>query len=363
MKVLESDFLTQGPKVKELEEAYSKEVESDYSVAVTNGTAALHLAVKALGLKKGQKVLVTPLTFIASANCVLYEGGEVEFVDIDPDTFNIDLEKLSAKIESSHPGEYVGVIVVDFAGLPVNTEKIYDLCKSNGMWVIEDAAHAPGGSYVDTAGEVVKVGSCKYSDATTFSFHPAKHIACGEGGLVTAKDKKVFERLSSLRTHGIEKLTDDPKRPWLQDMKTLGFNFRMSDINAALGVSQLKKLRESVDRRNEIASFYNDAFKNQNEIETPKVFKGVTNAHHLFVVKAERRDELFLALKELDINCQIHYVPAYRMTHYKNMGMDEKDFPECENYFEKCISLPMYPSLSSEELAHVAASIKSFYKA
>ena len=330
-----SDFLTQGPKVKELERAFSKEVESDYSVAVTNGTAALHLAVKALGLKRGQKVLVTPLSFVASANCVLYEGGEVEFVDIDPESYNVDLAKIIRKIEKSKPGEYAGVVVVDFAGLPVETNKIYETCNLHGMWLIEDASHAPGGAYTGSDGEQVKVGSCKFSDATTFSFHPAKHIACGEGGLVTAKNKDVFERLSALRTHGIEKLIDDPQRPWLQDMKTLGFNFRMSDINAALGLSQLRKLKKSVLKRNEIASFYNESFKSLKEVVTPKVFEGVTNAHHLYVLKAEKRDELFLALKEKGINCQIHYVPAYRMTHYKDMGFKEFDFPECEKYFEK----------------------------
>lgn len=363
LSVLESDNLTQGPKVEEFEKTFCDKFSAPFSLAVNNGTAALHLAVKALGLEQDQVVLVAAMTFAASANCVLYEAGKVEFVDIEPDTHNIDLKKVRAKIENSPKGTFAGLIVVDFAGLPVELGEIYDFCRENDIWVLEDAAHSLGATYrLQSGKEECSVGACKYSDATTFSFHPAKHVACGEGGMVTFRDRKAYERAKSLRSHGIQKFTENQQRPWAQDMQELGFNYRMSDLNAALGLSQLGKLDFSLERRREIASLYFDLLHDEIKLRVLSQVYFDRHAFHLFVVRAKDRDKLFLYLRELDIHCQIHYKPVYRMSYYSRMGYQVSDYPEAEAYFEECISLPMYPSLKDEDVIFIANQVKAFYQ-
>lgn len=360
-EALNSGWLTQGPSVAQFEKEFSEYVGVPYALTVNNGTSALQLAVAGLGLKEGQKVLVTSMSFVASANCILYQGGEVEFVDIDSKDFNISIASLENKLRGSDPNTYSGIIVVDFAGLPCRLEEISKLAKSYGLWVVEDASHAPGSVYVDKSNERYITGSAYHADVVTFSFHPAKHIACGEGGMVTTRNKDIFDRMSSLRTHGIIKDTENPNKPWMQDMVSLGYNFRMPDILASLGSSQLKKLDASVKRRNEIAEIYNREFSSVSNVETPFFPESSTHAFHLYVLKAEKRDELFLHLKEKGINCQIHYVPIYRMSFYKELGHSSKEFPACEEYFSKCISLPMYPTLTKDDVARVVEAIKSFY--
>ena len=245
IKVLKSDFLTQGPKVKEFEEKFAKYIGSKYAVAVANGTAALHLCNLVLDVTKGSKVITTPLSFVASSNSVLYCGGEIDFCDIDPDTLLIDIAKLERKLKSSPKGTYSGVIPVNFAGLAIQMDKVRKLADEYGLWIIEDACHAPGGTFIDSDNQEHKCGDGAYSDLSIFSFHPVKHIACGEGGMITTNRKDLKDKLEKLRSHGISKNRDELFQnhgDWYYEMHDLGFNYRISDISCALGISQLKRL-------------------------------------------------------------------------------------------------------------------------
>ncbi len=365
-EVLRSDFLTQGPIVGTFESNFSKYVDSKYSVAVSSGTMALHIAVKALGIKKGDRVITTPITFAASANCVLYEGGEIDFCDIDPDTYNLDLGKLEELISQKPEGYYSGVICVDFAGLPVNTELLSKITTRHGLWLIEDACHAPGGGYIDSKNEVVKCGSNKYTDATIFSFHPVKHIAAGEGGLVTTNNSELRDRLNLFRTHGITKnnleysgVNKEDQGAWYYEMQDLGYNGRITDFQCALANSQLNRAEEGVKRRLEIAQLYENAFSKVG-IKFQKVTKGVTNAHHLFVIEVDSRKELYEFLQSKDILVQVHYLPIHLMPYYKQFGFDKGDYPMAENYYNSCLSLPMFPTLTDEEQRYVIDSVLGF---
>ncbi|MBT5419790.1 MAG: aminotransferase class I/II-fold pyridoxal phosphate-dependent enzyme, partial [Candidatus Cloacimonetes bacterium] len=250
---LKSDFLTQGPKVKEFENNFAEYVDAKYAVAVTNGTAALHLSTIALDVKKGDKVITTPITFAASANSVLYCGGEVDFVDISPDTYTIDLDKLEQKLENSSKFTYTGIIPVDFAGYPVDMERLREIADKHKLWILEDACHAPGGYFLDSKGQNQYCGNGVYSDLQIFSFHPVKHIATGEGGMITTNNKDLYEKLLMLRTHGITKeisKLEENHGGWYYEMQELGYNYRMSDINCALGVSQLCRAKKGIELRN-----------------------------------------------------------------------------------------------------------------
>ena len=363
VKVLKSDFLTQGPKVSEFENEFALAVGSKYAVAVSSGTAALHLSCLAMKLPVGSRVITTPITFSASANCVQYCGGEIDFVDIDPLTYLMDLDLLEKKINSKPKGYYSGIITVDFAGLPVNTEKLNRIATENDIWVIEDACHAPGAFYVDSNKDEILCGSSTYTDLTCFSFHPVKHIACGEGGMITMNNKKLYEKLKRLRTHGITKEGfNNSDGGWYYEMQDLGFNYRIADINCALGISQLKKLRNNIEKRRQIANTYFKAFNDNDNIKLQTQPNGFHNAYHLFVIEVDNRKELYDFLLSNNILSQIHYIPVHLMPYYAKKGFKKGDFPLAENYYEKCISLPIFPTLSKTEQSFVIDTIIDFYK-
>lgn len=362
-EVLRADYLTQGPKVNEFERSFTEYIGADYSIAVSNGTAALHLGVLALGLEPGQKVITTPITFAASANCIKYAGGEVDFVDIDPETFLVDLDLVEQKLENAEPGEYAGIIPVDFTGLAVDTEQLRTIADKYDLWILEDACHAPGGSFENSDGEIVYCGDCRYADAAIFSFHPVKHIAAGEGGMVTTNNKKIKEELEILRTHGITKNSDRLQKNhggWYYEMQQLGYNYRLTDIQCALGLSQLQRANEGLKKRRAIAKRYDEPFAGIAEISTQKVSSYDRDHHHgyhLYVIQVENRKELYDYLREYQIYSQIHYIPVHTLPYYQQFGWEKGDFPKAERYYEKCISLPMYPTLSEEQQDFVIAKV------
>jgi len=363
IEVLKSDFLTQGPNIKIFEEAFAAYIGCKYAVAVSNGTAALHLNAMALNVKPGDKVITTPITFVASANCVRYCGGEVIFGDIDPKTYLLDIESVRAILESDKNREIKGIIPVNFAGRCVNLEAFRKLADEFGCWIIEDACHSPGGYFVNSQGEKVNSGNGRYAELSIFSFHPVKHIASGEGGMITTNDESLYKRLLILRSHGIQqdlslRIHDDSL--WYYEMQELGYNYRLTDFQAALGTSQLKRAHEGLNRRKEIAEIYTKAFEGKPFI---KGMSGLQEGHayHLFVLEVDRRKELHSFLRENDIFAQIHYIPAHLMPYYRDFGWKEGDLKNAEEYYKHCISIPMYPTLTNEEQQYVINTICSFY--
>ena len=359
VSTLQSDFLTQGPKVNEFEEKFAEYVGSKFAVAVNNATSGLHLSVLALNLNKGDRVITSPITFAASANCVRYAGGEVWFADIDKNSYLLSLESTRKLIESKPKGYFKGIIPVDFAGLPLDLEAFRELANEHDLWIIEDACHAPGGSFTDSKGTVQKCGNGNYADIAIFSFHPVKHIACGEGGMVTTNSKKIYKKLKLLRTHGItkENMAQD-HGGWFYEMQELGYNYRLTDIQSALGITQLAKNKEGVARRNEIANVYKEAFKSK--IKFQSLGKGVVNAHHLFIIEVEDRKGLYDYLKGQNIFAQIHYIPVHILPYYKSIGYKDADLINAENYYSNCLSLPMYPTLTGEEQEFVIERVLKF---
>ena len=374
---LQSDYLTQGPKIIEFEKAFANYVGSKYAVAVSNGTAALHLCTLALDVKEGDKVITTPITFAASANCVRYCGGEVVFSDIDSETYLLDIEKVKVLLEASPKGTYKGIIPVDFAGRAVDFEAFRKLADQYGLWIIEDACHAPGGYFIDSKNEKQNCGNSQFADLAIFSFHPVKHIACGEGGMVTTNNPNLYKKLLSLRTHGITKNETDYTNSiafangndkeittypaWYMEMQTLGFNYRLTDFQAALGTSQLQRADAGIAKRRGIAATYENAFKGKSFI---KGQSGVVEGHayHLYVIEVEDRLGLYNYLRENKIFAQIHYVPCHLMPYYKQFGWKEGDMSNAENYYRNCISLPVYPTLTIEEQQYVLDLIFLFYE-
>ena len=362
VETLKSDFLTQGPKVKEFEEKFAEYVGAEYAIAVSNGTAALHLCTLAMNVQPGDKVITTSLTFAASANCIRYCGGEVDFVDIDPESYLMDLDKLEEKLASVPIGTYKGVIPVDFAGYPINVEKLRILADKYKLWIIEDACHAPGGYFMDSKDIEQKCGNGTYADLHIFSFHPVKHIATGEGGMITTNNKELYDKICLLRTHGITKDTElltENHGGWYYEMHELGYNYRLSDIQAALGVSQLKRANEGVKRRNEIAKIYDEVFKSL-PIKTPKVADEYYHAYHLYVIQVDDRKGLYEHLRKNNIFSQVLYCPVHFQPYYQKLGWKKGDLPVVEKYYESCLALPMFPTLSLEEQNFVIDKIKEF---
>ncbi len=360
--VLKSDFLTQGPTISKFEKAFAKYVGAKYAIAVSNGTAALHLCSLAMGVSKGHKVITTPITFAASANCVRYCDGEVAFCDIDPSTYLMDINKLSEILHSAPIGTYKGIIPVDFAGYPHNMEAFKKLANEFGLWIIEDACHAPGGYFIDSNGDNQYCGNGSFSDLTVFSFHPVKHIAAGEGGMITTNNESLYKQILQLRTHGITKDPDElieNHGGWYYEMQNLGYNYRISDINCALGISQLERADLGLEIRNKIADRYNKAFKNS-RIITPSISTNVYHAYHLYVIQVSDRLGLYNYLRENKIFAQVHYVPVHLQPYYKEKGWKKGDFPVAENYYEQCLSLPMYPTLTDEEQQYVIDKVLEF---
>ncbi|MBN9293072.1 MAG: UDP-4-amino-4,6-dideoxy-N-acetyl-beta-L-altrosamine transaminase [Flavobacteriia bacterium] len=372
IQTLQSDFLTQGPKIAEFETEFAKYIGVKYAVAVANGTAALHLCAMALNVKEGQKVITTPITFAASANCVRYCGAEVIFGDIDPETYLLDIHSVEKLIENAPKGTYQGIIPVDFAGRAVNLEEFRKLAGAHGMWIIEDACHAPGGYFVDSAGTKQFCGNGNFADLAIFSFHPVKHIASGEGGMITTNDEQLYKKILTLRTHGItrdEKLFsntielaggEDSYPLWYMEMQDLGYNYRLTDFQAALGASQLKRANEGLKRRREIAANYQQAFDGKSYLKGQSgLIEG--HAYHLYVLEVEDRLNLYNFLRKKNILAQIHYIPCHLMPYYKQFGWKEGDKINAENYYKHCISLPMYPTLTNKEQDFVIQTINEFY--
>ena len=359
VETLTSDFLTQGPKINEFEEKFAKYVGSKYAVAVNNATSGLHLSILSLGLKKGERVITTPITFAATANCVRYAGGEVWFADIDPNTYLLSLESTRKLIESKPKGFFKGIIPVDFAGLPVNLQSFRELANQNDLWIIEDACHAPGGYFIDSKEKKQKCGNGNFADTAVFSFHPVKHIACGEGGMVTTNSESIYKKLKLLRTHGITKDNmSENHGNWFYEMQALGFNYRLTDLQSALGITQLAKNDLGVLRRNEIAKTYKKAFTGK--VKFQELPENSYNAHHLFVIEIENRKELYEFLRTENIFTQIHYIPLHTLPYYKQIGYKNTDLKNAENYYSKCLSLPMYPTLTNEEQEFVIEKVLNF---
>ncbi len=378
-RVLKSDYLTQGPEVKLFEQAFAAYVGSKYAVAVSNGTAALHLCTLALGVQPGDKVITTPITFAASANCVRYCGGEVVFADIDPETYLLDIEKVKALLQNNPKGTFKGIIPVDFAGRAVNMQAFRALADEYNLWLIEDSCHAPGGYFIDDDGNQQNCGNGQFADLAIFSFHPVKHIAAGEGGMITTNNKLLFEKLLMLRTHGITKdeskfenllslvignrssnIPDQHNYPgWYMEMQDLGYNYRLTDFQAALGRSQLNRANEGLAKRRSLAERYYEAFDQQDFILGQS---GLIDGHayHLYVIEVEDRLGIYNYLREKGIYAQIHYIPCHLMPYYQKLGWKPGDLPYAEAYYDRCISLPMYPSLDRNQLQCIIKYILEF---
>ncbi len=361
--VLQSDFLTQGPRIKEFENVFAQYVGAKYAVAVNNATAGLHLASVALCIKPGDKVIVTPLTFAASANCVCYCGGDVIFCDIDKDSYLIDIDKLHKILRSSPVGTYKGIVPVDFAGYPVNLEKLRQLADEYGLWILEDACHAPGGYFIDSGENEQRCGNGRLADISVFSFHPVKHITTGEGGMITTNNKQLYDKLCLYRTHGISKdplLMKENHGGWYNEMIGLGFNYRLTDFQAALGISQLRRADSGLIRRRQIAAKYNQAFTGIAGLKIPFVEEKYYHAYHLYVIQVKDRYGLYDFLRKQNILVQVHYVPLHLMPYYQKRGNKKGDLPIVEAYYQHCLSLPIFPSLTEEEQDYIIEKVIYF---
>lgn len=363
IEVLKGDFLTQGPAIEKFEKSFAQFIHAPNSIAVTNGTAALHLAALALGVSPGQKVLVTTNTFVASANCIRYCGADVEFVDINKKNLCLDLDLLEKQIKSAARGTYSGIVAVDFAGYPINMEKLRTIADRYALWIIEDACHAVGAQFLNSKNEWIYSGNGRYADASVFSFHPVKHIATGEGGIVVAKTDELAEKIRLLRTHGITKDSSKMSQidgPWYYEMQELGFNYRISDILCALGTSQLRRIEQNLSRRQEIADRYNHELSDIPGLTLPQVEENFRHAYHLYVIHVENRADLFTHLKENKIYAQVHYIPVHQQPYYKKLYPNVSK-PVAENHYRTAISLPMYHSLKSEEQTYVIQTVRKFF--
>ena len=361
-KVLESDFLTQGPKVPIFEKEICKKVNSKYAIASNSATSSLHLACMALGLSKDDVLWTSPITFVASANCALYCGAKVDFVDINQDNALIDINLLKEKlIEADKVGKLPKILVpVHLAGSSCDMKSIYELSKKYGFYVIEDASHAIGGKYLDQP-----IGSCLFSDITIFSFHPVKIITTGEGGIATTNCKNLAETMAELRSHGITKdqnkfLEKRENENWRYEQQKLGFNYRLTDISASLGLSQLKRLEPMIKERNLLFENYKKHlyFSDLKMLEIPQ---GVYSALHLAILRFKDIDlqsKLYENLRKSCIGSQVHYMPVHLQPYYKShLGFKEGDFPESEYYSKTCLSLPIYPGLQLNDQSRVIDTI------
>ena len=370
-EVLRGPLLTQGPHIAAFETAFANYIGSGYAVAVANGTAALHLCCMALGVTEGTRVITTPITFSASANCVRYCGGEVFFADIDPETVLLDIKAVRTLLEQHPKGYFSGIIPVDFAGYPVDLVAFRELADEFSLWILEDSCHSPGGSFTDKNGQTHRCGDGSLADLAIFSFHPVKHIAAGEGGMITTRNEALYKHLLRLRTHGItnkpgdftEPYAAEPKRGgWYMELQELGYNYRLTDMQAALGTSQLQRVDTMFSRRQEIAKCYDEAFSGTAvTIIIPPA--GVVHAYHLYVIQVDDRKGLYDFLRTKNIFAQVHYIPVHLMPYYRQFGWKPGDFPNAERYYARCLSLPMFPTLTDAEQDYVIAAVREFVNA
>lgn len=351
--VLKSDFLTTGPKIAEFEQTVADYVGAKYAVAISNGTSALHAACFAAGIGPGDEVITTPLTFAASANCVLYCGGTPVFADVDPKTYNIDPEDIRRKITDRTKA----IIAVHLAGQPCDMDAIHSIAREYGLIVIEDGAHALGSVYKGK-----KVGSM--SDMTTFSFHPVKPITTGEGGMIVTDNEDFYKKMVLFRSHGITRDDSMMTRndgPWFYQQFDLGYNYRITDIQCALGCSQMKKLDRFLARRKEIVARYNEAFADCDNIITPYQLSDTESGWHLYIVQVKNCDrrQVFEAMREKGIGVNVHYIPVYMHPYYQEHGYENVHCANAEEIYSHIISLPLYPGLTSEQQDYVIDTLKS----
>ncbi|HDX9511376.1 TPA: UDP-4-amino-4,6-dideoxy-N-acetyl-beta-L-altrosamine transaminase [Bacillus cereus] len=354
--VLKGDFLTTGPMVQQFEEAIAKYVGAKYTVSFSNGTAALHAACYAAGITEGDEVITTPMTFVASANCILYQGAKPVFADIDNETYNISPKSIEEKITNKTKA----IIPVHFTGQPVELEAIQKIAKKNNLIIIEDAAHALGATYKNK-----KIGSI--GDMTMFSFHPVKHITTGEGGVITTNNPLFYEKLVQFRTHGIER---NPKKllenhgPWYYEMQFLGYNYRITDIQAALGLSQLSKLDSFIKIRKKYVDIYSKEFSCLSEIIIPKQLPQTSSSWHLYIIRLNtkllkcNRKEFYEALQRENIGVNVHYIPVHLQPFYQKLGYEKGICPQAENVYEEIITLPLFPKMTEADVWDVIQAVR-----
>ncbi|MCS0674061.1 UDP-4-amino-4,6-dideoxy-N-acetyl-beta-L-altrosamine transaminase [Cytobacillus firmus] len=360
VKVLKSNFLTTGPVIKEFEKKIADYVDAKYAVAFSSGTAALHGACFAAGIGPGDEVITSPMTFAASANCILYQKGKAVFADIDDRTYNISPKKIEQMITDKTRA----IIAVDFTGQPANLAEIMYIAQKYNLVVIEDSAHALGASY-----KKHKVGSI--SDMTMFSFHPVKHITTGEGGMITTNSEDYYQKLLLFRSHGITRdpsLLIDNNGPWYYEMQYLGHNFRMTDIQAALGISQLQKLDDFLKIRKNLVSQYNNAFKDMETVQIPFQEKDRESSWHLYILRLNsnklsgKRRKIVEALLEQNIGVNVHYIPVYLHPYYQKLGYDKGLCPIAEKLYEEIITLPLFPGMKEKDVMDVITAVKKVIK-
>ena len=357
-KTMKSDFLTTGPKIDEFEEKFADYVDAEYAVAVANGTAALHAASFAAGISKGDEVITTPITFAATANSVLYQGGTPVFAAIDKETYNIDPKSIEEKITDKTKA----IIPVHYTGQPCAMDEIKEITDRYDLTIIEDGAHALGATYKDK-----KVGSI--GDMTTFSFHPVKHITTGEGGMITTDSKALYEKLKKFRTHGITKdesnYINETDGPWYHEQLMLGFNYRMTDIQCALGISQLEKADKFLKRRKEIAEKYNNVFKDMEGIEIPYQANNTNSSWHIYVIQLEldkltaNRKEIFEELQKENLGVNVHYIPVYYHPYYQKLEYEKGLCPNAEKLYERIITIPLFPKMKDKDVKEVIKRVKN----
>jgi UDP-4-amino-4,6-dideoxy-N-acetyl-beta-L-altrosamine transaminase len=364
VQVLKSDFLTQGPCVPQFEQAVATKVGAEHAVATNSATSALHLACKALGLGPGDSLWTSPITFVASANCALYCGASVDFVDIDPRTYNLCPKALEQKLlQAQQNGTLPKVVVaVHLCGQSCDMAAIHSLAQRFDFKVIEDAAHAIGGKYKNEY-----IGNCRYSDISIFSFHPVKIITTAEGGMALTNNSELADQMELLRSHGITRdpdlMTHAPDGPWYYQQIDLGYNYRMTELQAALGQSQLQRLDEYVHRRHQLAQRYNDLLADL-PITTPWQHPDCYSAYHLYVIRlqldkiSKNRRQVFELLRDQGIGVNLHYIPVHTQPYYQNMGFSEGDYPETERYYREAISLPLFPGLKNEDLTRIVSNLR-----
>ena len=362
--VLRSDYLTQGPTVPAFEKAAANYCQAEHAIAVNSATSALHIACLALGVGRNDVVWTTPITFVASANCALYCGATIDFVDIDPLTYNLSVDQLAEKLVKAKASNTLPkvVIPVHLCGQSCDMAAIRALSRQYGFKIIEDASHAIGGHYKDAP-----IGNCRYSDITVFSFHPVKTITTGEGGMAITNDADIATKLRLLRSHGITRdasaMSHESDGPWYYQQVELGFNYRMTDIQAALGLSQLQRLDEFVTKRHSVAKRYNDLLTDL-PVVTPWQQADNYSGLHLYVIRIQldkvsgSRRQIFKFLREQGIGVNLHYIPVYSHPYYQRMGFNPNDFPEANHYYAEAISLPMYPGLTEADQDRIVAAIR-----
>ncbi len=362
--VLKSDYLTQGPKLPEFEMKFSQTIGAEYAVAVNSATSALHLACLALGLGAGDILWTSPISFVASSNCAIYCGAEVDFVDIDINTINICINALKLKLEQAEKLRLLPkvLVVVHMCGTPANLEAIHQLSLKYGFKIIEDASHAIGARYNNT-----KIGDCRYSDITVFSLHPVKIITTGEGGILTTNNKKIAEAVSLYRSHGITRdphlFTNQAHGPWYYEQIMLGYNYRLTEIQAVLGISQLDRLEEIVSKRNSIHLHYKHLLNGLPLIHQ-EISEGTTSSMHLHILQVDldkvkvSRDQIFSKLQSLGVGVNVHYIPIVIQPYYRKLGYNIADYPNSELYYSRCFTIPLFPELNCHQQKYVANSIK-----